>query len=343
MLKIVLLLAFAHAIESICFEDLVNESIPIPLRSSPRRSNIIGNVNFMKHLRPRYWAPNISLPQAPSQRPIRVLIFSSWVGEETNLVEGKLNHRAYADKFGYDYLLVTLSKVAFRHHFASAPYAWLNVAAAIALMHRLPEIDYFLKLDFDCLFAQLETPLETLIDPMEQYHFYVSQIERSRFTQSHTWIARNSEYMMAFLEDWADFRIDNFCGDIAQEQGAMHFMLGYSMRVAYGGLVSDFSCMNKCHIHRSAYHHHHCVLNWYNANGFGINGSFAHPYVYLYEYHGDERFLSPEDGYTLQLPNKNIRQLNGSVFKPLTVHPCKRDPFIHPDRVLDEGSSCLPQ
>lgn len=317
--------------------ELLNESYHIALAGAARP--IVGNRLFAPENRLKY--ANYSSPTAAIGRKVHILVFSVWVGSHP-LARRPLNHQLYAEHHGYNFVHVHMNHSQFAALYNNTPYGWASVEVARLLLERLP-VDYLFKLDVDCLFSQLSTPLEALLDPYEQYDLYTSQTEHSRFTQSHTWIVRNSAYARDFLFDWAGFREQQHCSDLAQEQGAYHIMIGLTMKWHYGEAVSAYDCDQWCNTGRSTYKHHHCVLDWYQDNGFGMEGNFSHPHVFLYPYPGDGQYISPDDGYTLQLLRSHpmpLSHFNQSQFQPLTVHPCKRNPYLRPSDVMNHLGLC---
>lgn len=303
-----------------------------------RRYKIIGNNFFAPQNRLKY--PDFfNVSTAPTNRSIRIMIFTTWI-HDNPLNESALNQKIYADHFGYDYVHVNLSPLVYHelvNKNANSPPGWSTVQVAEALLHLFPSVDYFVKLDVDCLFARLDLPIETILDPYEQYDMYTSQIEHSRFTQSHTWIIKNTLFAKDFLARWLEFRTRSNCRDLAQEQGAFHMMIGLTMKERYGSNVTSFTCHQACHTKRTTYHHHHCVLDWYTDNKFSIQYNFSHPNIFLYPYNSDH-FISPDDGYTKQIDIKT--PLNLSLYLPLTVHPCKKMPYLHPTEVLSNLIKC---
>lgn len=336
LLCIAYVLLTALSVGCIDLQDFLNTALPLPITCN--RSPIIGNHYFNPENRLKY--PHIPVPKTPTDRSICIVIFSVYI-HSTLLNATALNHQQYADKHGYSFIHVTMSRGQFEAYFGLTALGWVNLEVAKILFERHPEIDYLMKVDVDCLFATNELSLETIIDPLEQYDFYINQIEHSRFTQSHTWVLRNSPWGMDFLKRWNAYRNAAYCRDIAQEQGALHFMLGLTLKEAYPK-TGDFECHMVCHTTRSTWLHHHCVLNWYDANHFGMAHNFSHPHVFLYPFPGTGQYVSPKDGFSVQIGMDNISKMkNKELFKPLTVHPCKVNPFMSPDYVMDHLADCF--
>lgn len=85
---------------------------------------------------------------------------------------------------------------------------------------------------------------------------------------------------------------------------------------------------------RSAYLHHHCVLDWLNDNGFGLNGSMnTHPYIYVYPFpaNGSQEYNSPDDGFFWEWSQRSAL---GPTYHPLTTHPLKQHIYEHPTAIL---------
>jgi hypothetical protein len=90
---------------------------------------------------------------------------------------------------------------------------------------------------------------------------------------------------------------------------------------------------------RSVYSHHHCVLDWLEDNGFGVsnNGSMnTHPNIYVYSFpkEGNYVFVSPDDGFILEFGQFLNRTRTDVSFKPLTVHPLKKNIYDAPTDVM---------
>lgn len=326
------------------FQDVAIGNISFVPTAQPKA--LIGNKLFAPEQRLNYSlvSNQSSIPTTATGRLVRVVIFSVWIGDSVDVERS--NHYLYAKERGYDYIHVAASQTEYEAVFGSSPAGWASVIVAQQLMLHIPTIDYLLKMDQDCIFARSDLAIEAAIDPLEQFHLYTSQIEHhSRFSQSHTWIIRNSEYSQMLLREWLEYRVWGRCVNIAQEQGAFHFVLGWSLHLAYPH-TSDFSCVHYCNSLRSAYHHHHCVLDWYTDNGFGLEneGSFTHPYVFLYPRHSPDHFHSPDDGYTVETTAAVAfakAMLTSDKFAPFTVHPCKKNFYIPPDKVAERIESCF--
>jgi hypothetical protein len=368
-------------------------------------------------------------------KPLKIVVFTVWVSDQPLSAVERLNHQQYCEFHGYDFIYLWLSKHTYKERYGDLPYAWLSIEFAQELLRNYTDIDYLVKMDVDCLFARQDLRLETILYPKEYFSVYLSQIEESsRFTQSHMWIVKNDLFTQHFLERWLSYRTMDHCRDIAQEQGALHFTLGHLLAEYYSSNVSittsndhknestirsirsltPFTCGMFCHSHRSAYHHHHCVLDWYEDNGFGMSGFFYHPQIYIYPFfsglaattteqgqnnNNKEHFISPMDGYTLQIDSSKIMvkvnnkkklrgasgssssssessnggnsRINGydgiidyyqqkgfvsyprdsgvnhkfkhkavSLFQPLTIHSCKKNPYLSPVDVMKKLDTC---
>ena len=112
----------------------------------------------------------------------------------------------------------------------------------------------------------------------------------------------------------------------------MHLTLGYFLSKYYTN-TTLYTCNQHCYKVRSSYRHHHCVLEWYDANNFTrINNNLFHPLIYLYPFQPTV-YYSPQGGWTFQLHKTSHFQLNSTIYKPLSIHPCKVDPFVHPNEL----------
>eukprot|EP01040_Poterioochromonas_malhamensis_P018527 gene18527-21656_t len=119
------------------------------------------------------------------EKPVTIMVVSSWISDQPLDVQ-KLNHYQYCKVHNYPYSHQSLTREQYEK--IRRPDGWSNVEYVFELMEKYPKVDYFVKLDLDCLFTRADVLLETILDPFEQYSFYVTQIEESRFIQSHTWI-----------------------------------------------------------------------------------------------------------------------------------------------------------
>jgi hypothetical protein len=222
------------------------------------------------------------------------------------------------------------------------PTGWSNVEFIAELLETHHDIDYFFKSDLDNVFARLDLLLETLIDPLQQYSLYFTQIENSRFIQSHTWIIRNDPYSKRFIKLWLELANMGLCYSLAHEQGALNILIGKMMKEEWKVKVSEYSCDQACHTNRNVYQHHHCVLDWYTDNNMSVEEghSWSHPYIYLYPFFSEKKsYISPSDGFTIQ-SSKISFDRNNTNFQPLLIHPCKRLVYSHPSQVVDQINEC---
>jgi hypothetical protein len=358
------------------------------------------------------------------EKRLKIAVFNVWVSDEPIPNIHLLNQQQYCEFHGYDFFHLWMNTSNYEARYPGLPYGWFSVEFASELLQNYTEYDYVLKVDMDCIFSRLDLRLETLLHPKEHFSFYISQIEESRFTQSHSWIVKNDDFGQRFLKTWLSYRVKH-CQNIAQEQGALHYVIGsifqeqypeqskvlfgcsspfdpaYSQRVddvvvdpntgCKIATVTEFGCRYFCHLFRPAYQRHHCVLDWYENNGFGTSGSFYHPKIYLFPLfeqmhykpvpvaivnssesgmpneknsHVDKHFISPMDGYTMEIIKENValdfyarkamvsfppmsavshrfKQKTVSIFQPLTVHPCKNNHYISPAEVMKNLKSCF--
>jgi hypothetical protein len=266
------------------------------------------------------------------QRQVKIAIVSSWVSDSPVNISS-LNHYQYATLHNYRYFHYQTSKADYRaqhlsklHHPSqqTIPSGWSSVEYVLQLMEEHPEIDYFLKLDMDCLFARTNLPVESFLDPFQQYSLYFTQIEESRFIQSHLWIVKNSFIGKEFLRNWLEFRYNGHCFDIAQEQGALNLLIGRYMKEMKSEETTPYDCDLACNTLRNAYLHHHCVLDWYQDNRMNISYSWNHPDVFLYPYLNSRKtFVSPNDGISAQIGIADLHRKVPDDFQPFSIHPCK--------------------
>jgi hypothetical protein len=222
------------------------------------------------------------------------------------------------------------------------PTGWSSVEFVAELLEKYPDIDFFFKTDLDNVFSRLDLLLETLIDPLQQYSLYFTQIENSRFIQSHTWILRNDPYSKRFIKLWLKLANMGLCYSLAHEQGALNILVGRMMKDEWKEKVSEYTCDQMCHSNRNVYKHHHCVLDWYIDNKMSVDDgqTWSHPYIYLYPFFPERKsFVSPSDGFTIQT-SKILFDINLTTFQPLLVHPCKRLIYSHPSQIVNQLNDC---
>ena len=149
-------------------------------------------------------------------------MFSVWVGTVPLINETSklLNHQYYCQKNNYDYKHFYINKTIFFEKYPHLPEPWytVNVMNEYLLTSNYSDYTYFIKLDIDNQFARLDLRLETIIDPEQKYHLYLTEIDYSRFTQAHVWIFKNSDFTRAFFHEWLDYSKMGNCRDIAGEQ-----------------------------------------------------------------------------------------------------------------------------
>ena len=82
---------------------------------------------------------------------------------------------------------------------------------------------------------------------------------------------KRSNFSIAFIDYFLTFSNPAMtCSDIAYEQGALQFALGHYMKLYYAVNTTRFDCTDYCLSKtRSAYAHHHCVLDWMRVNRLG--------------------------------------------------------------------------
>eukprot|EP01040_Poterioochromonas_malhamensis_P006760 gene6760-7284_t len=268
------------------------------------------------------------------EKPVSIMVISSWISDQP-LDSKRLNHYQYCNLHNYSYSHLSLTREQYDklQQPEGHPTGWSSVEYVYDLMKKYPNVDYFVKLDIDCLFTRTDLFLETIIDPFEQYSFYVTQIEESRFIQSHTWIIKNDYFGRTFIQKWLEFRFKSSCGNLAQEQGALNLLIGRFMKDAYHDQTTNYNCDNDCYKKKSVYHHHHCVLDWYTDNNMSVAGEWIHPKIYLYPFFEHQKTLiSPDDGFNAQVGHNHGRRADD--FQPFTLHPCKVDPYVSPEKLL---------
>jgi hypothetical protein len=199
------------------------------------RGVICGNAQFTNSSNP------LIIAETPT---VRFLVYSVWVGEPLNA--NRLNHKVYCDVNGYEYRHFYMSPADFAANYTNGPRAWYSVYVARELL-QTSDADYFFKMDIDCLFARTDVRLESLIDPLQRYSFYTTNIEPTqRFMQSQSWILKKSEYGKALINEWLEYVSWGTCGNLAYEQGAMHLMIGMAYSWHIGANGTEYTCPKFC-------------------------------------------------------------------------------------------------
>jgi hypothetical protein len=217
-----------------------NNTLSIPtLEDGACTGYICGNKQFITE------PTNGSVAKVPAAEKVKIIVFSVWVGNEP-LEVNKLNHKQYCDANGYEYKHFYLNNTEFAQRYTTQPSAWLSVFAAKELL-ATSDAQYFFKMDIDCLFVRNDVRLETLIDPLQRYSFYTTNIDsQSRFMQSQSWILKNSEFGKAFIAEWLEYVHWGRCGNLAMEQGAMHLAIGMAYKWSTGDSSTAYICPHWC-------------------------------------------------------------------------------------------------
>ena len=198
------------------------------------RGFICGNKQFFN---------STSIDIMPHQA-VKILVYSVWVGEP--LQDHLLNHKQYCDENGYIYKHFSISAKEFEEKYSCPWGAWYSVYMAKLLLET-SDADYFFKMDIDCVFARTDVRLESLIDPLQRYSFYITNTEgTSRFMQSQSWILKNSEYSKTFINEWLEYVHWGTCGNLAFEQGALHLTIGTMYSWYLGSNGTKFDCPHYC-------------------------------------------------------------------------------------------------
>jgi hypothetical protein len=185
-------------------------------------------------------------PTLVSHRTVKIVVFSIWVGPEP-LDVFKLNHVQYCDHHGYQYKHFYYNQSEFERKYSGVyvPPAWMSVYAAQELL-QTSDADYFFKLDVDCVFARSDVRLESLLDPLERYSFYTTRLfPNDGFMQSQSWIVKNTNFGKALIKEWLEYAKWGNCGDLAQEQGAMHLAIGMAYSWAFPNATA-YTCPAAC-------------------------------------------------------------------------------------------------
>jgi hypothetical protein len=345
-----------------------NMQFTLPLKSKQLLpvNGSTANTPFYPMLRHIQHVQQSKPKQISQSENIRIAVMSVWVSKKPLDNLRLLNHQQYCAKLGYDFYHLHIPLSAYQHHYKNLEYGWVSVDLALFLLQQRDfHFDYLFKLDMDAAFARDDLRLETLIDPFERYSVYATQIEESRFTQSHTWILRRNNVAERFLWKWWGYHTMRGCSHLAQEQGAFHFAIGEFLSNHHPN-VNSFDCHLHCNSHRSTFAHHHCVLDWYEDNGFGMSGYFDDPAIYLYPFflkdnvNEMEHFISPFDGFSLQIISSKTEVImhkksvlvfppnSGwdnceivSTFQPLTIHPCKNTFYLDPTEGIKHIQDCF--
>ena len=295
---------------------------------------------------------------------LNILVYSVWVGD-VPLLSDQLNHKKYCEIYGYPYRHYYFNLTSFFQKYGNVAPAWASVLTAKDLLDTA-EYAYFYKMDVDCLFARTDLRIESAIDPLEQYSFYITNTSPGmRFMQSQSWILKTDDFSKNFVNEWLQYMHWGKCGDLAAEQGALQLVLGsfYERDVLWKN-KTQFTCRSACkcfkscdplmtyilisptsqcitgNSKRNSFGHHMCVINWFEDNGFGENGTMDHPFIYVYPFQGmsamNQRYKSPDDGFFSQVPPAK----NDSLYDPFTVHPCKKQIYAAPAEVRSNLSLC---
>jgi hypothetical protein len=290
-----------------------------------------------------------------------IVVFSVWVGDNP-INTTVLNHQIFCDHHGYEYRHFYLPTGIFIERYGDTPFAWYSVMMANELLQmENSTFKYLLKLDIDCVFARMDLPLESIIDPYDRYSVYLSQSSlTSRFTSSHTWLVRKDSFALDFLNEWLQFGRMGKCNDLAYEQGALQLTTAYFYhRKFFSHNVTKFTCIRYCFTRLSSYNQHQCPLWWLDENGFGYGwyenlngvwwpefvnnhtamvmrdiggGAMTHPNIFTNPIESFDHYHSPVDGYSFEVGD---RVLDKSKVQALVIHPCKRSVYIHPDQVRE--------
>eukprot|EP01036_Dinobryon_divergens_P024928 gene24928-33423_t len=222
------------------------------------------------------------------------------------------------------------------------PFAWYSVIVAKELLQmKNSTANYFLKMDIDSVFIRMDLPLESIIDPYDRYSVYLSQSSTfKRFTSSHTWLVRKDSFALAFVDEWLQFGHMDKCVDLSYEQGALQITTGYFYHnkfLSYN--VTPYGCGRNCFTRLSSYDQHHCVIKWFDQNGFGYGwyenlngvwwpqyvnngstmivrdvggGAMIHPNIFMNPLESTYSYSSPQDGYSFEISDQmdkaNIRK-----------------------------------
>lgn len=183
----------------------------------------------------------------PSTTPVKFLVYSAWISnDDVPLNVNRLNHKIYCDANGYEYRHFFMTRDEFVGKYGQIPPAWLSVYAAQELL-TTSDADYFFKLDPDCVFVRMDVRLESLIDPLGRYSFYLTNTEgTSRFMQSQSWILKRSENGIALIREWLDYAHWGNCNNLAYEQGGMHLMIGMAYSWYLGSNGTKYDCPRAC-------------------------------------------------------------------------------------------------
>ena len=291
-----------------------------------------------------------------------IIVFSVWIGNNP-LNTSFLNHKIFCDHRGYEYKHFYLSTNQFHERYGNIPFAWYSVIVAKELLEMTNSTaKYFLKLDIDCIFMRMDLPLESIIDPYDRYSVYLSQSSTfKRFSSSHTWLVRKDSFALAFVEEWLQFGRMGKCVDLAYEQGALQLTTGYFYHKKFLSYnVTKYGCGKNCFTRLSSYDQHHCVLDWFDQNGFGYGwyenlngvwwpeyvnngswmivrdvggGAMIHPNIFMNPLESLHSYSSPQDGYSFGIGDKKLDKSN---IRSLVIHPCKKSIYVHPDQALDD-------
>lgn len=270
---------------------------------------------------------------------LKIIVYSTWVSDEP-LDKGRLNHRQYCNALGYEYRHYHFTMEEWKGRYAGIPAAWANVLVTQMLLDEFRNASkdvWIVKLDIDCVFATTEISLESFILPLKNRSLILTETDPNtpKFTQSHAWMFKNTKFSHHFVSEWLELMTSSHCKDLAYEQGAMVLTLGYFSLIhaqAAGLRYSPYDCLEKCfnaHTGWGTWHFHHCVLDWFVNNKLHKPDVSIHPEIYIVPYAGKSSD-SPEDGFTFEVQASMGNPYKDHLMRPLTLHPCKDDPYVPP-------------
>lgn len=319
----------------------------VPPLSNRLSHQIVGNDNSKTSL------PRESIDNTTKTELVKIVLFSTWVGKSEPPDMTNSNHVHFCRANEYEYRFFYFSDADWRANIETSflSHAWSSVYVMRDLLqNKSDKVDYYVKLDMDQIFATTESRFEEILDPLQHYNIYLTEVYKIPpiFFQSHTWILRKTEddWGLKFINEWHEYAHWGSCSNLAAEQGAFQFAIASTYRDWLLTTLTEKvnktdstynkrrisidalgECLKGCNLrNRKPHIHHACLLQWYNRNNiFSAEELMSHPKISVYKYNDDKLYYqSPQDGYSME-PRYKTYEARYSKTKnfPMTVHPCK--------------------
>ncbi len=128
---------------------------------------------------------------------MKIAVVSLYTPEILQLAQyTSVNHKAYCDKHGYDYIL-------YQGRFSKRHPAWDKVKA---IEEVLPNYDYVLWIDTDAIFVDFNQKLESFIIYPERYNgYFCKDPAPTIYVNTGVFLIKNCEWSFRLLEDTWNF------------------------------------------------------------------------------------------------------------------------------------------